>query len=140
MLTYFILAFLLALLAFWIRATPPHETLYHCLQDGKESALYRKRIRNVEFWGSCGPVRFPIGFTVEEYRRITCVPGHAYTKSTSDWFKPTWSERDKTFVDSYVALSREEGLKAWSEQIRVTRKVARMLRAAKNPYQGCMAT
>lgn len=110
-------------------------------KTGGNSALYEKRYRQVQFWGNCGPVRYPLEFGVVEYRRITCASGQSYTRETSGWYKPTWSDdRTTDTVDHYVEVPREEAKRLWREQIVITRKVARGLRKVEAPHRGFAAT
>jgi hypothetical protein len=118
----------------------PSGTFYRRKEDDNNSALYLKRVRTSNFWGNCGPVSFPIELAITEYRRITCAPGEQYTKATSDWYKPTWSQKADAFVDSYVVLSRAEGLAIWKEQAPITREVARKLAELKNARSACAAS
>jgi len=84
-----------------------------CDQDGENSALYRQHVRASQWWGDCGPIRFPIYYTIFEYKRVTCAPGKRYTRRTSDWFKQTWSEEQQKYIDTYTPLSLREGWKCW---------------------------
>lgn len=140
-LTFAVLAFfalLFALFAHWSRTTLPSETLYRCVGDGAQSALYLRRVRLSEFYGNCGPVNFPIDLRIEEFRRVTCAQDGAYTKATSDWFTRTWSEKAQGYVDSYVALERDEGRGLWQEQIKATQRVARDLRRSRSLLPACL--
>ena len=129
----------LAALAHYLRNSPPPGRLYRCVEDGDNSALYERRLRHVEYWGSCGPVRFPLEWDVEEFRRVTCAPGVLYTAATSDWFKRGWCDKRSAPVFSYVALKPAEARRRWREQLPVTRKVAQALKRCTNPHQGCPA-
>lgn len=117
--------------------TPPSGALYRCAERD-ESELYERRVRHSDFWGSCGPVSFPIELSIVEVRRITCVSGRSYTKATSGWFKPYCRVDDTT--EQFIELSREEGIRLWREQIVITRKVEAGLRTMKNRTRGFSAT
>jgi len=88
-------------------------TFYICNEDVPNSALYERRVRNVEFWGSCGVIEFPIKFRVSEYKRVTCNPEKQYTKKTSDWFKPTFNEATGIYIDSYSPMPFIGGWLMW---------------------------
>jgi hypothetical protein len=139
MLIFLSIVVVIALICFAVSRTPPLETLYRCIEDGERSALYLRRVRRTDFWGNCGPVRFPIELRIEEFRRITCAAGQGYVAATSDWYTRTRSEETSVYLDNYAALSTDEGHKLWHTQMQITRKVAKRLRKVKHAWQGSSA-
>lgn len=73
--------------------------------DGKSSALYLRRERYVDYAG---------GFTVVEYKRVTCHPGTTYTRAESDWFQTTIT-KDRKPYDTFTKLPKALGHKIFAQ-------------------------
>lgn len=108
-----------------------HTTLYWCIEDGKSSELYIHKCRHHDFAG---------GFTVDLFKRVTCVPDENYTSATSDWFDP-WSGYSRKVLCYFEQVPYKEAQRLLAIQLPVTREVERQIAEAKlagvlKPNQG----
>lgn len=141
------------LVGLWFRRlanTPPSGPLYVCVEDeleGGTSALFERQVRRVHWRGGYAGYSSTITFDVEEYRRISCVPGLSYSGAQSDWFKRTKvSDPEETpspdgFYDHYRRLTPKEAQEAlavqWPAMLKVRKALKRM--PEKNRYRGVRA-
>lgn len=111
-----------------------HTTLYRCIEDGEGSGLYIHKCRHHDFAG---------GFTVDLFKRITCVPGEEYISAASDWFDP-WCGYSHKVLCHFERVPHKEAQQLLAIQLPVTREVERQIAEAKRagvlkPNQGFSA-
>lgn len=117
-----LLVLLLAVVVYRHHQNPyRHTTLYRCVEDGENSALYRYSYRYHSFAG---------GFTVDLFKRVTCVPGEKYASATSDWFDP-WSGYSGKMLAHFKRVPHQEAQRLLAIQLPVTREVAHQISKAK---------
>ena len=123
----------------WLRTAKPSGPFYVRIEDetpGQAPALYERQVRRVHWRKSDAGHSSVIRFDVEEFRRITCVPGRSYTAAQSDWFQRTaisaYSEEQTAdgYADHYRRLDDETAHQLLKTQWPATLAVRKSLKKA----------